>query len=66
MTFVKQSSNHILSHASSELEFMVEVVTYDRESVILYVEARNESEAMDLAAAQVDNADYAMVQGYTL
>lgn len=64
MTYVKQSSFASLE-STTAIEFMVEVITFDNESVIIYVVADNESEAMDLAAAQVDNADYAMVQGYS-
>lgn len=66
MTYVKQFSTSSLAESTTEIEYMVEVITFDNESVIIFVEARNESEAMDLAAAQVDNADYAMVQGYSL
>lgn len=66
MTYVKQFSTSSFAESTTEIEYMVEVITFDNESVIIFVEARNESEAMDLAAAQVDNADYAMVQSYSL
>ena len=42
----------------------MEVVTFDGESEIVYVEAYNEDEASDIAAAQVGDADYTMVYAY--
>ena len=42
---------------------MVEVITFDGESETVYVEAYSEDEAQDKAAAEVENADYTMVQG---
>lgn len=42
-------------------EYQVEVITFDGESETVYVEAHNEAEASDMAAAQVGNADYTMV-----
>ena len=45
-------------------EYQVEVVTFDGESETVYVEAHNEAEASDIAAAQVGNADYTMVYSY--
>lgn len=44
-------------------EYMVEVITFDGESETVYVEAYSEDEAQDKAAAEVENADYTMVQG---
>ena len=50
---------------SNELkEYQVEVVTFDGESVTVYVEAYNEDEASCIAAEQVGNADYTMVYSY--
>ena len=46
------------------MEYMVEVITFDGESEIVYVEAYNEVEASNMAAAQVGNADYVMVYSY--
>lgn len=46
------------------MEYMVEVITFDGESEIVYVEAYNEDEASDIAAAQVGDADYTMVYAY--
>ena len=45
-------------------EYQVEVITFDGESETVYVEAHNEAEASDMAAAQVGNADYTMVYSY--
>ena len=45
-------------------EYQVEVVTFDGESETVYVEAYNEDEASNMAAAQVGNADYVMVYSY--
>ena len=45
-------------------EYQVEVITFDGESETVYVEAYNEDEASNKAAAQVDNADYVMVYSY--
>jgi hypothetical protein len=42
-------------------EYQVEVITYDGDSHTVYVEARNEEEASDMAAEMVGNADYTMV-----
>ena len=50
---------------SNELkEYQVEVVTFDGESVTVYVEAFNEDEASCIAAEQVGDADYTMVYAY--
>ena len=50
---------------SNELkEYQVEVITFDGESETVYVEAYNEVEASNMAAAQVGNADYVMVYSY--
>lgn len=45
------------------MEYMVEVITFDGDSEIVYVEAYNEDEAQMKAAAEVPNADYTMIQG---
>ncbi len=44
-------------------EYMVEVITFDGESYTEYVEAYSEDEAQEIAAANVPNADYTMIQG---
>ena len=45
-------------------EYQVEVVTFDGESETVYVEAYNEAEASDKAAALVGDADYTMVYSF--
>ena len=42
-------------------DYQVEVVTFDGDVEIVCVEAHNEQEAADKAAAIVGNADYTMV-----
>lgn len=44
-------------------EYQVEVITYNGESEIVYLVARTSEEAQEKAAAQVEDADYTMVQG---
>lgn len=53
------------AHATSKSikEYQIEVITFDGESVIEYVEAHSEEEAIEIALSNVENADYAMVQG---
>lgn len=43
--------------------FSVEVITFDGDSYTIEVEARNAEEAQEIAASQVEDADYTMVQG---
>ena len=43
--------------------YSVEVITFDGESISVEVEARSAEEAQEIAAAQVDDVDYTMVQG---
>lgn len=57
------AANFSLNSDNSLREYHVEVITYDGESVPLYIEARSESEAQSKAAAMVDDADYIMVHG---
>ncbi len=45
------------------MEYMIEVITFDGESEIVYVEANSAEEAQAKAAAEVPDADYTMVQG---
>lgn len=44
-------------------EYQIEVITFDGESETVYVTARTSEEAQAMAAAQVPDADYTMVQG---
>ncbi|MDE6008101.1 MAG: hypothetical protein K2G90_02725 [Muribaculaceae bacterium] len=42
--------------------FSVEVITFDGDSQTVEVEARNAEEAQNIAASEVGNVDYTMVQ----
>jgi len=44
-------------------EYQIEVITFDGDSETVYVTARTSEEAQAMAAAQVPDADYTMVQG---
>ena len=52
-----------LNSNNNLMEYMIEVITFDGESEIVYVEAENAEEAQAKAAAEVPDADYTMVQG---
>lgn len=61
---------HVMNYSAASLNsnnrlkfYTVEVVTFDNESFIVEVEARNEEEAQEMAAAEIENADYTMIQG---
>ena len=43
------------------IEYQVEVVNFDGETEIVFVEAHNEQEAADKAAEMVEDADYTIV-----
>ena len=43
--------------------YSVEVITFDGESYTIEVEARSAEEAQEIAASQVEDADYTMGQG---
>lgn len=63
MTAVFSNSKFFSFDSDNELrEFQVEVITYDGDSEIVYVEARDAYEAQQMAAEMVANADYIMVQ----
>ena len=67
MTHISQFAikNFDANENSNELkEYQVEVITFDGESETVYVEAYNEDEASNMAAAQVGNADYTMAYAY--
>lgn len=64
MTAVFSNSNFFSSNYANELRiFTIEVITFDGESEIVEIEAESADEACELAAAQVADADYTMVQG---
>ena len=67
MTHISQFAvmdNNAYKNSKKLKEYQVEVVTFDGESETVYVEAYNEDEASNKAAAQVGNADYTMVYSY--
>ncbi len=67
MTHISQFAvmdNNAYKNSKKLKEYQVEVVTFDGESETVYVEAHNEAEASNIAAAQVGNADYTMVYSY--
>ena len=43
------------------IEYQVEVVNFDGETEIVFVEAHNKQEAADKAAEMVEDADYTIV-----
>ena len=52
-----------LNSNNNLMEYMIEVITFDGESEIDYVEANSAEEAQAKAAAEVPDADYTMVHG---
>lgn len=61
---------HVINLYSSALDsnrklkcYTIEVITFDNESYIEEIEARNSDEAQEIAASYHDNVDYTMVQG---
>ena len=66
MTAVYSNSNFFAYNENAQLrEYQIEVITFDGDSEIVYVEAYDEHEALDTAASMVDNADYCMIQCVT-
>lgn len=63
MTYVMNIAAASLTSNNSLKYYTIEVITFDGESVTVEVEARSAEEAQEMAAAEVDNADYTMVQG---
>mgnify|MGYP007035349938 CR=1 FL=1 len=64
MTHVMNYTDAASLNSNNEImEYMVEVVTFDGESETVYVEAYSAEDAQSIAAAEVPNADYTMVQG---
>ena len=63
MTYVSNIFNSSLNSNRSLKDYSVEVITFDGESITVEVEARSAEEAQEIAASQVEHADYTMVQG---
>lgn len=62
MTHVMNIFDSSLNSNRQYKYYSVEVITFDGDSFTVEVEARNAEEAQEIAASQVDNADYTMVQ----
>ena len=62
MTYVSNIFDSSLFPNRKLKSFTVEVITFDGESYIEEVEARDADEAQEIAASQYDNVDYTMVQ----
>lgn len=61
MTHIMNFAASTTSRSNRMKEYQVEVIDFDGDSHTVYVEARNEEEASDMAADMVGNADYTMV-----
>lgn len=61
MTHIMSFAANTSSPSNSMKEYQVEVITFDGDSETVYVEARSEEEASNMAAEIVGNADYTMV-----
>lgn len=63
MTHVMNIFNSSLNSDSSNKYFSVEVITFDGDSYMEEIEARNADEAQEIAASMHEDVDYTMVQG---
>ncbi len=63
MTHVMNIFDNSLNSNRKLKYYSVEVITFDGESFTIEVEARSAEEAQEIAASQVEDADYTMVQG---
>lgn len=63
MTHVMNIFDSFLNSNRKLKYYSVEVITFDGESISVEVEARSAEEAQEIAASQVDDVDYTMVQG---
>ena len=61
MTAVHSLSNFFELSDNSIREYQVTVIKYDGTSELVFVEAESPSEAQDLAASKVDDADYTFI-----
>lgn len=62
MTHVMNIFDSTLNSNRKYKYYSVEVITFDGDSFTVEVEARDAEEAQEIAASQVDNVDYTMVQ----
>lgn len=63
MTHVINIFDSSINSNRSLKNFSVEVITFDGDSYMEEIEARNADEAQEIAASYHDNVDYTMVQG---
>lgn len=63
MTHVMNIFSSSLNSDSSIKYYSVEVITFDGDSYMEEIEARNADEAQEIAASQYEDVDYTMVQG---
>ena len=63
MTAVYSNSQIFADNTNELREYQIEVITFDGDSEIVYVEAHDAYEAQSKAVEMVENADYTMVQG---
>ena len=63
MTHVMNIFSSSLNSDSSIKYYSVEVITFDGDSYMAEIEARNADEAQEIAASMHEDVDYTMVQG---
>lgn len=63
MTHVMNIFSSSLNSDSSIKYYSVEVITFDGDSYMEEIEARNADEAQEIAASMHEDVDYTMVQG---
>ncbi|GFI12655.1 hypothetical protein IMSAGC008_00179 [Muribaculaceae bacterium] len=63
MTAIVQFSRNLSPESVNTLnQYIVEVISYEGDSEVLYIDASSEAEALNTAVALSNNADYAMIQ----
>lgn len=63
MTAIVQFSRNLSPESVNTLnQYIVEVISYEGDSEVLYIDASREAEALNTAVALSNNADYAMIQ----
>ena len=63
MTAIVQFSRNPPPESVNTLnQYIVEVISYEGDSEVLYIDASSEAEALNTAVALSNNADYAMIQ----
>ena len=62
MTAIHSTSSFFTFTAEELRIYTIEVVTFDGDSHIIEIEAESAEEACEIAASQIEDADYTMVQ----